>query len=188
MTAKIVFSSNKSRANFPVSVGEAEGPGPWDGDGHQDEAEQGDVFEEVDLLVHFRLRILDRPEIVNAERGAQQENRQQKRSDGRVIAQEHARSAQQEKHATAANGQRRSGHALTLGVSGHHVELGQVVEAAHEEKTANDDASDKKRDSKNTGHESSFFSFDGCGCVPGGDYTPQRTNAIEIFARGARKA
>lgn len=70
MTAKIVFSSNKSRANFPVSVGEAEGPGPWDGDGHQDEAEQGEVFEEVDLLVHFRLRILDRPEIVNAERGA----------------------------------------------------------------------------------------------------------------------
>jgi len=48
-----------------------------------------------------------------------------------------------------------SGYAFALGISGHHVELREVVKTVHKEKTTSDDTPDEERNVVDTVHNPS---------------------------------
>src|SRR6266478_3307584 len=118
---------------------------------------------------------------MDAERGTQKENHQQGRSDSRVIAKEQTQSTQDTKYARTAYCQRGSGYAFALGISGHHVELREVVEPVHEEKAASDDPPDEERNVMDARHKPLLI-FITCGSLQQfRSWRSQAMSAIAIF-------
>jgi hypothetical protein len=109
-------------------------------------------FRKLTVSTCFCLLVLNRPEIVDAERDPQKENHQQslRWSDDTQGA---GSVTQEKKYPRIAHRQRGSGYAFGLGISGHHVELREVVEAVHEEKAASYDPPDEERNVMDARHK-----------------------------------
>jgi hypothetical protein len=155
-----VLLKRSARCVLTFLAAEAPGPGPRNHQGHQQQAQNRNILLELDHLAHPGLRILYGPKIVHHETSGHQKNQQHKDADRGMKAEQHARSPKQEQGSADADGDWRCRDAFHFGVTSHHVEASKVVDAGHEEKCADQNPSEQKRDVENGAHGSSFCAIE----------------------------
>src|SRR5579859_7979147 len=101
------------------------------------------------LLVHASLWIGNRPEVMNLEADAQQENDQKTGADGGMVAEQKTRAAEHQQDARAQYGEFRRRSAFRLRVARHHVCVLEVIEPSHQKISAHNDAPDQEEDLQN---------------------------------------